>query len=264
MKRVLLFFFFFTISAKLCLANVSVVGALSREKTVEPGERFEGIILLKNKGEGPYEVRAYQTDYLFSADGKSIYGDPGSTPRSNATWLSLRPNRLTIPPKETASVYYTVQVPDRTDLNGTYWSIVMIEPMAETSLDGVEEGKVGLRTVVRYGFQIIVHIGDTGARKIRFLDKQLISQDEKKTFQMDIENIGERMLAPFVWVELYNKDGMTMGRFESRKKRIYPSCSVRHKVDLTDVPTGKYKALVIIDNGDESVFGAQYELEIDQ
>lgn len=267
MKKVLFLFLFFFISANLCLAGVSVIGGLSREKTVKPGEKFEGIILLKNTGERPADVKVYQTDYLFYADGKNIYGEPGGIPRSNAKWISLSPVRLTVPPKETASVSYAVKVPENPDLKGTYWSVVMVEPVSETSPESTKEEKgkvkVGIQTIMRYGIQIITNFSDAGERKIRFLDKKLISQDRKRVFQFDIENIGERSLSPVVWVELYNKDGINIGRFESSRLRIYPGCSVRHKVDLTDVPKGWHKALVVADNGDEYVFGAQYDLEME-
>jgi len=43
--------------------------------------------------------------------------------------------------------------------------------------------------------------------------------------------------------------------------RIYPGTSVRHKIDLSSLPGGKYMALVVADNGDEYIFGAQYTLE---
>ncbi len=63
-------------------------------------------------------------------------------------------------------------------------------------------------------------------------------------------------------MELYNTDGVNVGRFESRQLRIYPGCSVRHKVDFKDIPGGRYKALVVADNGDEYVFGARYDIEL--
>ena len=267
MKKIIFFLLFFIILADFSFACVSVIGGLSREKNVKPGEKFEGIIYLKNNGESSCQVKVKQTDYLFYADGKNIYGEPGGISRSNARWISLSPVRLTVPPKETASVYYIVQVPENPDLKGSYWSMVMVEPIPETSPESTKEEKgkvkVGIQTIVRYGIQIVTNFSDAGERKIRFLDKKLFSQDKKRLFEFDIENTGERSLSPVVWVELYSKDGMNIGRFESSKLRIYPGCSVRHKVDLTDVPKGKYKALVVADSGDENVFGAQYDLEME-
>ena len=254
------------ILANISFAQVSLIGELTREATLQPGEKFEGEITLKNRGETPWEVTVYKNDYLFYADGTIIYGEPGEAARTNAGWLSLSPNALTILPDETASIFYTLQVPDDQDLSGTYWSIIMIEPTSETGPQVLEDKehklKIGIQTRVRYAVQIITNIGDAGAPEINFLDKKLIHEDGKRILQLDVENSGERWLSPAVRVELYDDSGNRMARSESKKKRIYPECSVRYDVDLTEVPPGDYRALVVLDNGDEHVFGAQYDLRI--
>jgi hypothetical protein len=281
MKKTLCFFLFFVVLSNICFAAVSVIGELTREESAQPGEKFEGTIKLQNTGEVACQVNVYQTDYLFYADGSNVYGEPGSAVRSNADWLSVSPKRLTLPPKEMAVVYYSGQVPPvrklaslyndlkvtaSPDLVGTFWSMVMIEPVPETGAESMEDeaGKVkfGIRTKVRYGIQIVTNIGDTGTPKIKFLEKKLIKQDGQAILQLDIENTGERWLSPTVWVELYDGEGTQVGRFEGSKKRIYPDCSVRHTVELKDVAAGEYKALVVVDNGDQYVFGAKYDLEI--
>lgn len=247
-------------------AKVIIVGSLTHEREAAAGESYQGTIFIRNPLEEPAEVKFYQTDYLFFFDGRSIYGEPGKIKRSNAQWIRFSPHQLVIPPKERSAVEYTVKVPEDETLVGTYWSMLMIEEISNSSPEASKSEKdrveLGIRQVLRYGIQMLTHISDTGTRKIKFLDKKLISQDGRTILQMDIENIGERWLTPTLWVELHDSQGTDLGRFESGKTRIYPSCSVRYKVDLTDVPKGKYKALVVADNGDEYVFGAKYDLEI--
>lgn len=266
MKRVFsvsLFLIFLIVSTDFCFAGISVVGGLTQEKIANPGpgDKFERTILLKNTEKKPLGVKIYKTDYLFYSDGTTLYGEPGGVPRSNASWITISPNRLTIHPGETVPVHYAVRVPDDPDLKGTYWGMVMVEPLAEAASE--ENGKFGIQTVVRYGIQVVTHIGNSGTRQIKFSDKKLIVADGKRKLQIDMENIGERGLSPSVWTELYDQQGKLVGRFESSQLRIYPGCSVRHHVNLTDVPEGRYKALVVADNGDEYIFGAQYNLEIE-
>ena len=248
-----------------CHAGVSLVGSQTREDTIGSGDQYEGDIVVRNSDDKPVEIRVYQKDYLFYADGRSLYDESGSTPRSNASWITVQPAQMTVVPKGSGSFHYTVQVPINANLEGSYWSLLMIEPMAPPAVvPGQEKNKisVGLQTVIRYAIQIVTNFGESGQRKLRFSEKKLAMREGKRLFEIDIENVGERWLSPLVWVDLYNLEGTKVGRFESSQKRIYPGCSVRHLMDITAVPPGTYSALVIADNRDDHVFGGQYEVII--
>lgn len=266
-RSIFLAILFCLITYQVSYGSVVVVGGLTHEKSARPGENYDGILYLKNDGAEPSEVRLYITDYKYSADGKSDYGKPGMDQRSNAGWITFSPQRLTVAPGDTAPVNYKVTVPDRADMKGTYWCMLMVEPLAETPSPDLkrnanEKAKVGIQTVIRYGVQMITQLPESGEKKLAFLDKRLLAKDGRIIFQLDVGNTGERSVSPLVWAELYNRDGAYIGRYESRRVRIFPGCSVRHEVDLTGVPKGDYKALVVADNGDENVFGAEYNLSI--
>lgn len=247
-------------------AEISVLDGLTREFTVEPGRSIESKLVIRNNTDEPQEVRLFQTDYLFYADGRNLYGEPGSAPRSNASWITFAPHQFTLPPKETTSVPYSLQVPNDPGLTGTYWSLLMVEPVAG-SLEILQAGPgkptVTIRTVVRYGVQFVTNIQDTGKREIRFLNRQLIDQNGKLVLRLELENIGERWLNPSIWVELFSAEGASMGRFGSEQLRVYPGCSTRFDIALAQLPKGTYRALIIADNGDEYVFGLQCNLQIE-
>jgi hypothetical protein len=122
---------------------------------------------------------------------------------------------------------------------------------------------VGLQTTIRFGVQIVTEIGSEGTRSLQILDKSLVKAGTKRAFHLDIGNNGERLLIPAVGVELFDGDGASIGRFDGGRTRIYPACSARSKIDLSDVPVGKYTAMVLLDSGGDQVMGAQYELAIE-
>lgn len=249
-------------------AGVSIVGGMTHQKQVVPGEAYKGSILIKNDNNEPQEVKIYQTDYQFRFDGTNNYGSPGKLERSNADWLSFNPSRLIILPKETATVNYTVKVPNDPNLVGTYWSMLMVEGIPkgsrESSQSEKDKTKVGITQIMRYAVQMITHIGDTGERKLKFLESKLLRENGKRFLQADVENIGQRWLRPILWAELYDQNGRYIGRFEGKQKRIYPGTSVRYTVDLTGVPEGTYKALVVADSGGDYIFGANHTLKFDK
>jgi hypothetical protein len=245
--------------------SVSVLGGLTHQMTLAPGERKEGTIQLYNRDDVAARVRVSQTDYAFFADGRTLYDEAGSSNRSNAGWIDVSPLNVTIPPKETVSIFYEITAPNDPGIAGTYWSIIMVEPIAETG-SGVkgQDGKVvlGLQTVIRYAVQIISDIGETGSSTISITNNKVVVLDGKTVLQTDVANVGERWLSPAVWTEFYDKDGRYVGRFDSNRQRVLPSCSVRHAFDLTSVPKGTYTALFVVDNGDDRVFGTTYEVRL--
>lgn len=246
---------------------IDILGELTQRMSIAIGAAGQGQILLQNNTEKPEVVRIYQTDYLFYADGRTLYDKPGTNARSNAKWITLTPDQIMVPAKGNATINYTIKVPDDKSLHGSYWSMIMVEPIPEASLTppkGTEKNPVayGVTTIIRYGIQIICDVGAPERGMIRFANKRLISDKNQRVFQIDIENTGSKLLAPLVWTELYGNSGTSVGRFEAGRAKVYPGCSARFVIDLSKVPPGTYKAIVVADNGDEDVFGAQYTLDV--
>jgi hypothetical protein len=246
-------------------AAVSVVGDLSDERNVKPGESYSGTIVVRGMSDVPEEIKIYSADYLFSSDGRSYYNEPGSAARSNARWITFSPVRVLVPPQQDVTINYTVKVPAADSLIGTYWSILMIEPIPKASAEaGGGERTIGITAVTRYAYQIITNIGDSGTRKIRFFDPAVSIEDTSRIFRVSLENTGERYLRPDMMVQLYDDRGKEYGPFRSEKLRIFPGCSVKHRFILGDLPKGSYKAVIVADSGEEDLFGINYTIQISQ
>lgn len=265
-RRIITWLCYLGLSFNLAWSQVLINGPLTHEKEALPGDSYEDVIEITNPSDIPQEVKIYQTDYLFYADGRILYGDPGKVPRSNANWIIFSPKRLTIAPKESVKVYYTVKVPANQKLTGTYWSMLMVERIPPESPESSQTKKdklaLGILQVFRYGIQIVTHISQTGSRNIKFLSSRLYKKDKFQYFELDVENTGERWLRTTMWLELYDLNGNFYGKFEGERLRIYPATSVRYTIDLSNVPNGTYKGLVIIDCGNNTVFGANFNLVI--
>jgi hypothetical protein len=252
------------------MASISILGGLCREIKIGSsgtGEKNQGIIVIKNNGEESQEVKIYQTDYQFFSDGRKMYDEPGKMARSNASWISFSPRQVTVPSNGTSNINYSAKVPNTAKLSGTYWSMLMVEVISKTPFQETkpEEGKLftlGIKTAVRYGIQIVTNIGDTGTHNLKFLATKLTEEANKKNFNIDIENVGERWLKPSLWIELYNKDGSYIGKYNGGSMRLYPNTSCRFSVNLSELPEGQYKALAVADCGGNDIFGATYDLKL--
>lgn len=246
---------------------VQVRGKLSRTVIMPAGGRAEGSIELDNSGAQPCQIRLYQLDYMRAADGSTSYTEPeqGANPRSNAAWVTVAPKLQMLAAREKSAIRYTIQAPADDKLVGSYWSVIMIEPVVaevEKPTAEADKVKVAIRTVVRYAVLINVNIGDTGVRAVKFLDKRVVTEGGKRLLQLDVLNSGERQLTPMIWAELYRPDGTLATRVEDRQRNILPGCAIRSALDLTALPAGPYEAMIVVDNGDDNVFGARYSLAL--
>lgn len=265
MKRFLFLILGALLFAGSLQARVSIIGSLARTSTIKPGDAFEGVIFLKNPDKEAADVRVSQCDYLFQADGSNEYGEPGKALRSNAGWITVTPSRVKLSPGETLPIRYKGRAPADPTLHGTFWSMIIVEPNTAPAIppEGqLDKVSIGVKTTIRFAIQIVTEVGQSGTRSLKVIEKQIVHGEKKRALHLDIANDGERLLTPAMTVELFDQDGASIGRFDAGRSRIYPACSVRAKVDLTDVPCGKYAAMVLLDSGDAQVMGAQYGLEI--
>lgn len=264
---------FFTVLLALYLpldteAQISVRSQLSHDKTAETGTTYHGSISVRNDSRTMEEVRVYQTDYSFSSDGSNHFNAPGEHPRSNARWIDLGVSYVNVPPSQTVSIPYSVNVPTIDTLSGSWWSMIMVEgipansPESKTGTDSTK-AEFGIRQITRYGIQVATHITGTGASRLNIMESMLV-ENEKGEAQLDvaIANNGDKLAQPDVWIELYDAAGTPVGKRDGFKNRIYPGTSVKQKIVLGSLPKGEYKALVIMDAGMNEVFGAEYTLAI--
>jgi hypothetical protein len=215
-----------------------------------------------NASATPQVARIYLTDYLFFADGTSRYDKAGSVPRSNAQWIQLGAQEVTVPPGATVPLSYTIRVPSVASLTGSYWSVIMVE--ASGAPGPAARAGLALSTVVRYGVQVVTHLHDSGERKLTIRSGKLApgANGVGVALQLEIANTGERATKFDVTTEVFDSTGTVRTRAQQSRGLTYPGTSLMHRVELGDLTRGSsYRAVVVLDAGSGNLSGAQYELK---
>jgi len=255
-----LLFLLFLIIPLGAFASVEVIGSLKQVYTSNPGDIIKGQILIQNNDETPQEVKIYQTDFLFNYQDNTYYNDLGANPRSNAGWLEYSPKTVVLKSKEARNIDYEITVPKKDSINGTYWSIIMVEGVTPINPD--QKGDISIRTVTRYAVQIVNELSNKGKGSLKFAEPTLVKGDEKKLYlAVDLTNDGDHYIAPEVNIELYDENGTLVKTITAPKRGIYPTTSVRFKLDLEGLPSKKtYTAMIVAAGADNDVFGLEYTL----
>jgi hypothetical protein len=212
-------------------------------------------------------------DYRFVAAGTNSFDPPGSHARSNADWIQFRPRRATLPPRSTTEIEYEVTVPDRaaladsTGARGTYWSVLMVEPIvrgsAESTLPSTDDQHAfGVKQVTRFGVQVATHLSTASSPEVAIADAHLVAEGGTRALSIDLKNMGAAMTRPTLHLEVYTPDGEVVLRKKSSPSRLYPTTSIRHRLSLEALSSGRYEALIVVDAEGERVLGTQYTLDL--
>ena len=249
----------------LCVrvSAIEIVGETIQRSAKRPGDFIDGSIAIGNKGKSSVEVRIYQTDYCFSADGATRFPAPGSLPRSNAKWLQFDINQISISGETNSTLFFKGIVPAGIT-NGSYWSMVMVEEIEPISAPlgkvAPEVRRAGVRVVVRHAIQIICDIGQVGAPDFQILAKPAFLGGENREYALDVGNQGDWVSYPEVSMELFDSRGVSIKKALGAKVHLHPGCSYRYRFRLAGVKAGQYTAAIVFDTGDDNLTGAQHAI----
>lgn len=243
-------------------ATVMLSGGLTHEYNVSGGQRVNGVFVLKNTGSAPAELKLYQEDA--NPGGRNARHN-----RSNRGWLKLSTDRVTLAPGASRKVSYAMHVPGNVQ-QGTYWSLVMLEPVSKKSRESQvqqapEKGfRVSVQQKIRYAVNIMAHI-QGGAANLTFSAPKMErdKQSNQKVFAIDIQNTGNKFARPDVVMEVFNQQGQPVKTLTGEARGVYPGAKKRFVVPLAGLRPGNYKALFVAeDKKSGKTFGADVNLAV--
>lgn len=240
------------------------VSNLRHDIYVSPGRQAIAKVKVANESKLEQSVKIYFSDYMHFADGSNKFADPGTLKRSNANWLSAAPIFFTLKPGMDMQIPIAINVPVA-ELEGTYWSMLMIEPVDKSEImpvTGNAATRSGVKIISRQGVQIRTHITNTGAMKARFFNQKIEKREGKTFFTVDLENTGNIFYRGDFWVELFNQEGYPSGKIQISPRGVYPECSVRLSADISKFKAGNYTAVCVFDTRGNKVFGGKYQIQL--
>ncbi|GEN77461.1 WxL protein host-binding domain-containing protein [Chryseobacterium hagamense] len=244
-------------------AGIVVLNGLSHTHKVENGKVYRGSIALENNGNKLQNVKLFLQDFTYHSDGTIHYSAPDSHTRTNSGWIRMNTNLVILKAKEKTEIVYEITVPDQVSGPGSYWSVIMVEPVEEIKPDENRHG-VSITSVIRYAVQVITDINTERAKPdLQFEGIKLGKENGKRFLNVAIANKGNLYCKPTVTVEIYNKTtGQKTGTFSSLAMGLLPQTSKSFPIDLEKTPAAKYNAVLIATDEDENAFALNVELEV--
>lgn len=255
--------FFFAITTQFVKAGIVVINGLTHSYQVENGKVYKGTIEIENTSTNPQNVKLFLQDLSYQSDGSIFYTEPLTNKRSNSNWVKLNTNLITLKGKEKTEVRYEIIVPNSLPDSGSYWSVIMVEPIDDIKPSDNKPG-VNITSIIRYAIQIITDYDEEKAKpELKFEDVKIEKLEKEKILKIAIANNGNLYCRAIANVEIYErKNGQKVGSFSSQTMGLLPSTSKTFDINISKIPPNKYTAVVLATDEDENAFALNVELEV--
>ncbi|MCQ9635016.1 DUF3324 domain-containing protein [Chryseobacterium sp. WG23] len=244
-------------------AGIVILNGLTHSYTIENGKVYKGKIGIENTGNNAQSVKLFLQDFAYNADGTTHYTALHTNKRTNGDWIKLNTNLITLKGKEKTEVFYEITVPDQPVDPGSYWSVVIVEPVDDIKPSDNKSG-VNITSVIRYAIQIITDYDTEKAKPdLKFESVKVEKEDGKQTAKIAIANKGNLYCKPTASIEVYNrKTGEKVGTYSSLTMGLLPSTSKTFYIDISKVPPDKYRAMIMATDEEENAFALNVDLDV--
>ena len=243
-------------------ANIVILNGLSHSYKVENGQVYKGRISIENTSSQPQDVKLFFQDFSYQASGLIQYSVPKTNPKSNADWIKLNTNLVSLQGKQKTEILYEITVPQEISDAGSYWSVIIVEPVDNLKPKNENTG-VNITSIVRYAIQIITDLDAEKAKPdLKFEGLKIEKEDKIKILKIAIANEGNLYCKATATIEIYKKNGEKIGTFFSQPMGLLPQTSKSFHIDISKINPEKYNAVIIATDEDENSFAINVELEI--
>ncbi|MEK7184004.1 MAG: hypothetical protein AAB701_00585 [Patescibacteria group bacterium] len=216
--------------------NVTITPLL-REITAKPGDTFTGSVEIKNESSEEQTFFAAARDFTSSEDastGAPKFLESAGTPaQSVSSWTTFDKQSVKIASKGTATLDYTVKVPEAAEPGGHYAAV-----FASTQAPDVSGGS-GVAIAARVGSLLLVTVsGDirTSAEVVNFKTDKSVYQAGPINFTASMKNSGNIHFKPKGTIDIKNGSTVKSISFNETGGNVLPN-SVR---DFTSVLDGSF------------------------
>lgn len=241
-------------------SKVVVLNGLTHIHQGDQGKFVMGEIQVQNIGDKKERVLIYLNDLIQECNASPAYMTIGSHERSSGQWIELNTSEKILTPMEEFTIKYKINIPEEKKIQGSFWSMVMIEIVDPIKEDKLETG-VTMDSKIRYGIQVITNVGNMEDSEIEFVGVELIEYEDGEVLLATAENAGIFMVTPTVVLELFDENGKQVLKTEVPFKKVYPKSCKSFEVPIEKLDAGNYEALLVADYG-KSLYGTNIQIAI--
>lgn len=227
------------------------------------------VIAVRSESSSPQQLRIQVQDWIRDSTGQNLYGSLGTLPGSCGQRLTVFPLALQLPPGGTE--YLRVSYDALSDDPGC-WSIVLLEAVKPPSTTRTEGAAVSLTILT--GVKFYIHAaGEVAEGDIEFADVETsyertatrpTAPDSVLVRDVVVRyvNSGTAHLRVKSTVEIRDASTRLVHQLTGPEAYLTPGAFRDILVRVPSLPTGRYVAITLLDDGGPEIKAAQVEFEV--
>ncbi|MBE9583109.1 Fn3-like domain-containing protein [Mucilaginibacter sp. JRF] len=228
--------------------------------TGNAGQELTEQVTLTNSGTTSVIFRSSLMDWKRDSIGEKQYAPANTLPSSNASWIEVKPNVITVPANGSAIVTVTMHVPAKLPTASVSNSMLFLtqinEQLAKTTAKG-NSPRIGVSVKLEFG----VHVYFTQPTALsKDLDiaafdyRGIITEKGVKVrrFAIKVKSNGTVVTDGTLRFDITNQTTGTDYKVEPRALSFLPGNEQVVYLDLPVTLTGKYVLVALLDSGEET------------
>jgi len=209
--------------------------------TLEPGQVKQAKVDVVNQSGQPVEVKIYPVDAVTTKDG-AFAPQPEDRERIDVgAWTTISVSELSLEPKETKAVDFTIKVPENAEV-GDHMGAIIVQPK---EVPEAEEGTT-MRVVTRVGARIYLTVPGEIIKELEIEEFSWKMEEGQVVFYLTLTNKGNVRILPKGEIEIKDKLGKIVDKIQITEREIFPKDTIVLPTKWEKTIVGKFTALATV------------------
>ncbi|MGO4911752.1 WxL protein host-binding domain-containing protein [Leeuwenhoekiella sp. W20_SRS_FM14] len=242
-------------------AGVIVLNGLTHTFSGNSGEYIQGELVLMNTTDQEQQIVFKLNDAIYSCGNDRIFSDSITHEQSSKSWFEGNLMDKFIGPKEKFVYKYQIKIPEDKSINGTFWSVLMIEIAKPVKKEHLTR-QIDLSTKIRYAVGLITHVNQASNVELDFTDVHINKNElNENSLKINLLNKSKYVEGVQLNLEVYDEEGENILKSKTKRLMVFPGMCIDYNLDISTLKKGTYQCILTADSRKEYI-GTNISLNI--
>ncbi len=226
---------------------------------LEPGVIKHSKVDISNTSDEKMIVEVYPVDAVTTKDGAFAPQPQDRQKIDVGAWIDLAQGELSLLPKETKTIDFTIKVPEDVEV-GDHMGAIIVQNKEPSS----DEQGAGLRITTRVGARIYLTVPGTIIKELEFNQFNIEQEERQVSFSLTLINLGNVRIRSKGEIEIINSQGELVAVLSIPEREVFPYKTITIPIEWEpeEAINGQLTARASVVYDDDKLLQKELELSL--